>query len=85
MAEAMNAYEWRILTQLRENRGKSFTAYQIANYAPNGPSPPRGKAKVNSFSIQMAQRSLDSLASEGYIVKRSKKEGTSKNVIYLAR
>jgi len=85
MAEVMNAYEWRILTQLRENRGKSFTAYQIANYDPTGPISPRGKTNENSFGTRMAQRSLDRLASEGYIVKKSKQEGTSKNIIYSAR
>jgi hypothetical protein len=85
MVEAMNAYEWRILTQLRENRGKSYTAYQIANYDTRGPPPSRGKPNDYSFDVQMAKRSLDKLASEGYIVKKSKKEGASKNILYSAR
>ena len=86
MVDAMNAFEWRILTHLRENRGKPLTAYQIAN---NDETTihrvSMANSNRNSNDVQLARKALDNLAAEGYIVKQSRKKGTSSDVYYFAR
>jgi hypothetical protein len=82
----MNTFEWRILTQLRENRGASFTAYQVANYDVNvSPRLSMGKTNGNSASVQLARKALDNLVTEGYVVKKSRREGRSRDNFYSAR
>ena len=86
MVDTMNAFEWRILTHLRENRGKPLTAYQIANNdgtLSNLVS--MANPNRNSNDVQLARKALDRLAAEGYIVKQSRKKGTSSDIYYFAR
>ena len=82
----MDSYEWRILTRLRENRGAAFTIYQISNNDLNAKSSltterPRGY----SANDQLVRKALNNLVTEGYVVKRAKRQGTSRDIYYSAR
>jgi uncharacterized protein YceH (UPF0502 family) len=84
--DLMDSYEWRILTRLRENRGAAFTAYQIANNnvsatTRSNTERPRGY----SASDQLVRKALNNLVTEGYVVKKVKRQGTSRDTYYSAR
>lgn len=84
--DLMDSYEWRILTRLRGNRGTAFTIYQIANHDVGTSSRlSTERPRCNSESDQLVRKALNNLVTEGYVVKRVKRQGILRDTYYFAR
>jgi hypothetical protein len=82
----MDAFEERILTYLKENRGTSFTVFQIANFSGTaGAGLLLGKAGGYAIGVQMVRNALENLVNEGHVVKQVMKQGVVEDTFYNAK
>jgi hypothetical protein len=72
----LDSFEERILSYLRENRGTSFTAFQVANFTGTaGAGLLLGKSSGYAVGVQLVRNALENLVGEGHVVKQVRKEG----------
>ena len=82
----MESFEERILSYLRENRGTSFTAFQVANFTGTaGAGLLLGKSSGYAVGVQLVRNALENLVGEGHVVKQVRKEGIVKDTYYYAK
>jgi hypothetical protein len=82
----MDAFEERILNYLKENRGASFTVFQVANYVGTaGAGLLLGKAGGYAVGVQMVRNALENLVSEGYVVKQLRRQGAVDDAYFSAK
>jgi hypothetical protein len=81
----LDSFEERILSHLRENRGTSYTAFQIANYIGTpGAGLLQGKSSGFAVGVQLVRNALENLVGEGYAAKQVKKQGIIEDTYYYA-
>ena len=82
----MESFEERLLSYLRENRGTSFTAFQVANYTGTaGAGLLLGKSSGYAVGVQLVRNALENLVGEGHVVKQVRKEGIVEDTYYYAK
>ena len=82
----MESFEERILSYLRENRGTSFTVYQIANFTGSAAAGLLlAEASGYSIGIQLVRNALENLVAKGSITKQVVKQGLVEDTYYSAK
>jgi hypothetical protein len=82
----LDSFEERILSYLRENRGTSFTAFQVANFTGTaGAGLLLGKSSGYAVGVQLVLNALENLVCEGHVVKQVRKEGIVEDTYYYAK
>ena len=82
----MESFEERLLSYLRENRGTSFTAFQVANYTGTaGAGLLLGKSSGYAIGVQLVRNALENLVGEGHVVKQVRKESIVEDTYYYAK
>ena len=82
----MDSFEERILSYLRENRGTSFIAFQVANYnGTDGAGLLLGKSSGIAVGVQLVRKALESLVREGQVVEQVKKQGIVEDTCYYTK
>jgi hypothetical protein len=83
--DRLDSFEERILSYLRENRGTSYTAFQVANYTETaGAGLIQGKSSGFATSVQLVRNALENLVGEGYVAKKVRKPGIIEDIYYYA-
>lgn len=86
VVDQLDSFEERILSYLNENRGTSFTAYQVANYTGTaGAGLLLGKSSGYAVGVQLVRNALENLVDSGYVVKQVSGEGIVKDTYYSAK
>ena len=71
---------------IRENRGTSFTAFQLANSTGiAGADLLLGKSGGYAVGVQLVRKALESLVREGQVVEQVKKQGIVEDTYYYAK
>ena len=79
----MDSLEERILSYLKENRGASFTAFQLTNYAGTaGAGLLLIKSSGYAVGVHLVRNALENLVGEGYAVKQIRKQGMLEDTYY---